>query len=252
MRGCAFCPAEPSLFLERTFAMPSSLQCQDKLHLAIIMDGNGRWAAARGLPRSAGHEAVIEALRRVVRAAPDENIGMLTVYAFSSDNWKRPENEIAELMDLFRRFLDRETEDLVRDGVKLSFAGRRDRLPPDLIREIERAEAATEWGDLLHLRVAVDYSARDMIVEAARKAAAAGPLSRETLAAELGAPDVDLLLRTSGEQRLSDFLLWECAYAELHFTAKLWPDFGENDLKEAVQSFRRRERRFGARPAQAA
>jgi undecaprenyl diphosphate synthase len=222
------------------------------MHLAIIMDGNGRWAAARGLPRAAGHEAGIEALRAVVRAAPDSNISTLTVYAFSSDNWKRPVTEINELMDLFRRFLDRETEDLVRDGVKLSFVGRRDRLPQDLIGEIERAEAATEWGDLLHLRVAVDYSARDMIVEAAKKAANAGDLSRETLAAQLGAPDVDLLIRTSGEQRLSDFLLWECAYAELHFTPKLWPDFGDSDLKEAVAVFHHRDRRFGARPAQAA
>lgn len=216
------------------------------------MDGNGRWAAARGLARCAGHEAGIDALRRVVKAAPDNNVGTLTVYAFSSDNWKRPVNEIEELMDLFRRFLDRETEDLVRDGVKLSFTGRRDRLPSDLLSEIERAEAATEWGDLLHLRVAVDYSARDMIVAAAKKAAAAGELSRETIAAKLGAADVDLLIRTSGEQRLSDFLLWECAYAELHFTPKLWPDYGESDLKDAVSAFHRRERRFGAIPAQAA
>jgi undecaprenyl diphosphate synthase len=232
--------------------MPSSLQCQDKLHLAIIMDGNGRWATSRGLPRAAGHEAGIDALRAVVRAAPDSNVSTLTVYAFSSDNWKRPATEINELMDLFRRFLDRETEDLVRDGVKLSFVGRRDRLPQDLIGEIERAEAATEWGDLMHLRVAVDYSARDMIVEAAKKAANGGELSRESLAAQLGAPDVDLLIRTSGEQRLSDFLLWECAYAELHFTPKLWPDFGDSDLKEAVAAFHHRDRRFGARPAQAA
>jgi len=226
--------------------MPSSLQCQDRLHLGIIMDGNGRWAASRGLPRTAGHEAGIEALRRMVRAAPDENISALTVYAFSSDNWKRPESEVAALLDLFARFLDSETEDLVRDGVKLSIVGRRDRLPPELVAEIERAEAATEWGDLLHLRVALDYSARDMIVEAAKKAAGSGDITRESLAAQLGAPDVDLLIRTSGEQRLSDFLLWECAYAELHFTPKLWPDFAEGDLKDAIASFHHRERRFGA------
>ncbi len=228
--------------------MPSSLQCQDnhKLHVAIIMDGNGRWAASRELMRAAGHEAGIEALRRVVRAAPDENISTLTVYAFSSDNWKRPEGEVAALLDLFRRFLDTETEDLVRDGVKLSIVGRRDRLPQDLVHEIERAEAATEWGDLLHLRVALDYSARDMIIEAAKKAAGAGDLTRETLAAQLGAPEVDLLIRTSGEQRLSDFLLWECAYAEFHFTTRLWPDFAENDLKDAIAVFHHRQRRFGA------
>ncbi|MDR3526512.1 MAG: di-trans,poly-cis-decaprenylcistransferase [Rhizomicrobium sp.] len=226
--------------------MPSSLQCQEKLHVAIIMDGNGRWATARGLARAAGHEAGIEALRRVVRAAPDENISILTVYAFSSDNWKRPESEVAALLDLFRRFLDSETEDLVRDGIKLSIVGRRDRLPQDLVCEIERVEAATEWGDLLHLRVALDYSARDMIVEAAKKAAASGELSRDSLTAALGAPDVDLLIRSSGEQRLSDFLLWECAYAELHFSPKPWPDFAASDLKEAMASFHHRERRFGA------
>jgi len=234
--------------------MPSSLHCQDneKLHVAIIMDGNGRWAAERNKPRRDGHKAGIDALRRVVRTAPDEAIGTLTVYAFSSDNWKRPPEEIAELMDLFRHYLDSETEDLVRDGVKLSFIGRRDRLPADLVQEIERAEAATEWGDLMHLRVAVDYSARDMILEAAKMAAAENTLTREALSEKLGASDVDLLIRTSGEQRLSDFLLWECAYAEFHFTPVLWPDFGGEELKEAVASFRHRERRFGALPAKAA
>ncbi|GAA0531176.1 di-trans,poly-cis-decaprenylcistransferase [Rhizomicrobium palustre] len=210
------------------------------------MDGNGRWAGERGLPRKKGHVAGIDALRRVVRAAPDANISTLTVYAFSSDNWKRPEEEVGELMDLFRHYLDAETEDLVRDGVKLSVIGRRDRLPADLIQEIERAEAATEWGDLLHLRVAVDYSARDMILEAAKRAVEGDGLTREAVSAALGAPDVDLLIRTSGEQRLSDFLLWECAYAELYFTSMHWPDFGEAELKNAVAAFHQRERRFGA------
>lgn len=213
-----------------------------KLHTAIIMDGNGRWASRRGLVRSAGHEAGIEALRRVVKAAPDLGIGTLTVHAFSSDNWKRPETEVGALMGLFHRYLDSETEQLVCDGVKLSFIGRRDRLPADLISEIERAEAATEWGDALNLRVAIDYSAREAILSAASE-----KLSREELAARLsgGAPDVDLLIRTSGEQRLSDFLLWECAYAELYFTDKLWPDFEAADLALAITEFRRRERRFG-------
>jgi undecaprenyl diphosphate synthase len=226
--------------------MPSSLD--RKLHVAIIMDGNGRWARRRGLTRSQGHEAGIEALRRVVRATPDLDVATLTVHAFSSDNWKRPEAEVAALMDLFRRYLDSETEDLVRDGVRLNFIGRRDRLPSDLIAEIERSEAATEWGDALHLRVAVDYSARDAILTAAHEAARLPELTRETFASLLShrVPDVDLLIRTSGEQRLSDFLLWECAYAEFYFTEKLWPDFDAADLAEAVEAFHRRERRFGA------
>lgn len=230
--------------------MPSSRD--GKLHIGIIMDGNGRWAVRRGLPRSAGHEAGIEALRKVVQAAPDLGAGTLTVHAFSSDNWKRPPAEIAALMDLFRRYLDRETEDLVRDGVRLSFIGRRDRLPSDLVMEIERSEAATEWGDALHLRVAVDYSARDAILAAANRDM--GSLTRQSLEAQLtgGAADVDLLIRTSGEQRLSDFLLWECAYAELCFTDTLWPDFDGADLAAAIAEFRRRERRFGALAANAA
>lgn len=200
------------------------------------------------MPRREGHIAGIEALRRLVRAAPNENIGTLTVYAFSSDNWKRPAEEVADLMALFMHYLDSETEDLVRDGIKLSIIGRRDRLAPSLVSEIERAEAATEWGDLLHLRVAIDYSARDALLEAAKRASDSGALTREGLSAQLGAPDVDLLIRTSGEQRLSDFLLWECAYAELYFTPTHWPDFGEKDLTEALMAFRTRQRRFGALP----
>ncbi len=228
--------------------MPSSRN--GKLHIGVIMDGNGRWAARRGLPRKAGHEAGIEALRKVVQAAPDLGVGILTVHAFSSDNWKRPPAETGALMELFRRYLDSETEDLVRDGVRLSFIGRRDRLPSDLVLEIERSEAATEWGDALNLRVAVDYSARDAILAAARH----GDLTRDDFEARLtgGAPQVDLLIRTSGEQRLSDFLLWECAYAELFFTDKFWPDFDAEDLRAAIGEYRRRERRFGAIAATAA
>lgn len=222
------------------------------LHVGVIMDGNGRWAARRGLPRTAGHEAGIEALRRVLKAASNLNIGTLTVHAFSSDNWKRPDAETGALMGLFRRYLDSETENLVRDGVKLSIVGRRDRLPADLIGEIERSEAATEWGDDVHLRVCVDYSARDAILAAAK--AAGSNLTRENFEAQLCGctPQVDLLIRTSGEQRLSDFLLWECAYSELYFTEKFWPDFGEADLAEAVAEFRRRDRRFGSLTEQAA
>jgi len=191
--------------------MPSSLQRKDTLHVAAIMDGNGRWARARGLPRREGHRAGIEALKRIVKAAPDAGIGMLTVHAFSSANWKRPPEEVADLLKLFEQYLDSETEALVADGVRLSFIGRRDRLPENLVAEMTRAEAVTEWGDALALRVALDYSAREAIVAAVKSGVTPGP-------------DVDLLIRTSGEQRLSDFLLWECAYAELFFAAKYWPD----------------------------
>jgi undecaprenyl diphosphate synthase len=228
----------------------------DRLHVAIIMDGNGRWAKQRGLARTQGHEAGIEALRRVVRAAPNLGIGTLTVFAFSSDNWRRPEAEVNGLLELLRRYLDSETDDLVRDDVKLSVLGRRDRLPEILVAEIERAEAATEWGGGLHLRVAVDYSAREAILKAAAASDVLAQLSVENfstlVAGEAKIPDVDLLIRSSGEQRLSDFLLWECAYAELLFTPCLWPDFGEAELQDAIAAFRKRERRFGGVPAMAA
>jgi undecaprenyl diphosphate synthase len=215
-------------------------------HVAIIMDGNGRWATSRQRPRSAGHRAGVEALTRVVRAAPEQGIETLTVFAFSSANWRRPAREVQALMQLLAEYLDSETEELVRDGVRLSILGRRDRLPPALVAEIERSEAATQFGDTLHLRVAIDYSARDTIWHAA-----CGASSREDFTARLtdGAPDVDLLIRTSGEQRLSDFLLWECAFAELYFTGLAWPEFGEADLAEAMAAFRVRNRTFGAVPA---
>ncbi|HUO99215.1 MAG TPA: di-trans,poly-cis-decaprenylcistransferase [Rhizomicrobium sp.] len=229
---------------------------EDKLHVAIIMDGNGRWAGGRGLTRNQGHEAGIEALRRAVTASPGLGIGTLTVFAFSSDNWRRQEAEVNGLLELMRRYLDGETDNLVRDDVKLSVIGRRDRLSAALVGEIERAEAATEWGTTLHLRVAIDYSGREAIVTAAAAARGLPQLTAERFSslvnggANVG--DVDLLIRTSGEQRLSDFMLWECAYAELYFTPRLWPDFGETDLKEALDAFRKRERRFGATPMMAA
>ena len=238
--------------------MPSNREHKgsDRLHVAIIMDGNGRWAKQRGLTRTQGHEAGIEALRRVVRAAPDLGIGTLTVFAFSSDNWRRQETEVNGLLELLRRYLDNETNDLVRDDVKLTVFGRRDRLPANLVAEIERAEAATEWGSGLHLRVAVDYSGREAILRAVAAAGVLAQLSVENfstlVAGEAEIPDVDLLIRSSGEQRLSDFLLWECAYAELYFTPCLWPDFGETELQDAIAEFRKRERRFGAAPAMAA
>jgi undecaprenyl diphosphate synthase len=222
---------------------------QSGLHVGIIMDGNGRWATRRRLSRLRGHESGVEAIRRVVEAAPKQGVGTLTLYAFSSDNWRRPKAEVAALMSLLRFYLANEIESLVRNGVHLDVIGRRDRLPDGLADAIGRAEAATATGDVLHLRIAVDYSARDAILNAAAKAATLGPLTRETFSAlvtgETGLRDVDLVIRTSGEKRLSDFLLWESAYAELHFTERMWPDFGEEDLAEALAAFHGRERRFG-------
>jgi undecaprenyl diphosphate synthase len=220
-----------------------------KLHVGIIMDGNGRWATRRRLPRLRGHEAGVEAVRRVVEAAPKQGIGTLTLYAFSSDNWRRPKAEVAALMGLLRFYLGDETESLVRNGVRLTAIGRRDRLPHGLSAGIERAETATAGGDVLHLRVAIDYSARDAILNAAARVTELGDLTRagfsRLVTGEAGLRDVDLIIRTSGEKRLSDFLLWESAYAELHFTERMWPDFEAEDLAEALASFGRRERRFG-------
>ena len=215
------------------------------LHAAIIMDGNGRWASARGLPRGAGHRAGVKTIQRVAEAAPDLGIGTLTLYAFSSDNWRRPADEVGGLMRLLKAYLRSETERLARTGTRLTVIGRRDRLPDGIPQAIERAEAATAAGTRLSLRIAVDYSSRDAILSAAARLGSDG-LSRETMSAALGeAGDVDLLIRTGGEKRLSDFLLWEAAYAELHFTDRMWPDFGEADLAAAVSDFTARDRRFG-------
>ncbi|MCC8962805.1 di-trans,poly-cis-decaprenylcistransferase [Bradyrhizobium sp. Pear76] len=220
-----------------------------RLHVGIIMDGNGRWATRRGLSRLRGHEAGVEAIRRIVEAAPDQGVGTLTLYAFSSDNWRRPKAEVAALMGLLRFYLANEIAALVRNGVRLSVIGRRDRLPDGIATAITRAEAATADGTTLHLRIAIDYSARDAILNAAARAAGVGELSREAFAdlitGEAGLRDVDLIIRTSGEKRLSDFLLWEGAYAELHFTERMWPEFDADDLADALASFHRRERRFG-------
>ncbi|MCS3445220.1 MULTISPECIES: di-trans,poly-cis-decaprenylcistransferase [Bradyrhizobium] len=220
-----------------------------RLHVGIIMDGNGRWATRRGLSRLRGHEAGVEAIRRIVEAAPDQGVGTLTLYAFSSDNWRRPKAEVAALMGLLRFYLANEIAALVRNGVRLTVIGRRDRLPDGIAAAITRAEAETARGTTLHLRIAIDYSARDAILNAAARAAGAGELSRETFAdlitGEAGLRDVDLIIRTSGEKRLSDFLLWEGAYAELHFTERMWPEFDADDLADALGSFHRRERRFG-------
>jgi len=219
------------------------------LHVGIIMDGNGRWATRRRLPRLRGHEAGVEAVRRIVEAAPKQGIGTLTLYAFSSDNWRRPKAEVTALMGLLRSYLTEEIESLVRNRVRLTVIGRRDRLPDGLSDGIARAEAATACGDLLHVRVAIDYSARDAILSAAARVTEAADLTRagfsRLVTGEAGLRDVDLIIRTSGEKRLSDFLLWESAYAELHFTERMWPDFEADDLAAALASFNRRERRFG-------
>jgi undecaprenyl diphosphate synthase len=234
--------------------MQSSLQPKspapvEGLHVGVIMDGNGRWATRRGLSRLRGHEAGVEAIRRIVEAAPDQGVGTLTLYAFSSDNWRRPRTEVTGLMALLRVYLASEVEALARNGVRLSVIGRRDRLPDGIAAAIGRAEAATRDGRTLHLRIAVDYSARDAILNAAAKARQMDGLTREAFSdlvtGEAGLRDVDLIIRTSGEQRLSDFLLWEGAYAELHFTERMWPDFDAKDLAQALASFRTRERRFG-------
>lgn len=222
------------------------------LHVALIMDGNGRWATARGWPREWGHRAGARAVRPVVEAAADLGIGVLTLYAFSSDNWKRPKSEVDALLGLFRRYLVAEAEALARKGVRLEVLGRRDRLPAPLVRAIEGAEGTTASGRRLLLRLAVDYSSREALTRAARLCDP-GHAPREDLARALGrvthasgpAMDVDLLIRTGGEQRLSDFLLWECAYAELHFTPTMWPDFTVEELSAAVRHFHTRHRRFG-------
>ena len=223
------------------------------IHVAIIMDGNGRWATARGRRREWGHRQGAESVRDVARAAPDLGIHTLTLYAFSSDNWQRPATEVSVLMKLFGRYLRTEIDELKENGVRLQVVGRRDRLAPKLVAAIERAEEQTAGESRLLLRLAVDYSSRDLMLEAVRAAASASDIERQDMANLLGqvmngggpAPDVDLLIRTGGERRLSDFLLWECAYAELLFTPVMWPDFAGEHLQEAVGDFQARNRRFG-------
>jgi undecaprenyl diphosphate synthase len=225
---------------------------QSSLHVAIIMDGNGRWATDLGLPRAMGHRAGAEALRRVVEAAPDFGVGTLTAYAFSSDNWKRPAEEVEALMYLLAWYLEDETPKMVQDGVRLSVIGRRDRLPERLREAIRRGEAMTRGGTRIHLRLAIDYSAREAILRASERCGGAN-VTREAFEQLLGQEKpVDLLIRTGGEQRLSDFLLWECAYAELVFSRVMWPEYGAMDLRVALDEFRRRERRFGTVPTQKA
>jgi undecaprenyl diphosphate synthase len=226
---------------------------RDRFHVAINMDGNGRWALLRGQPRKTGHVAGATAVRRTVESAPSFGITTLTLYAFSSDNWRRPQGEVDNLMWLFEKYLDSECARLTDSGVRFNVIGRRDRLADSLRRSIERVEERTRAGTSLHLRVAMDYSAREALLAAAARVADGLPLTRETfeqsmfaaIHAPSGTRDVDLLVRTGGEQRLSDFLLWESAYAELYFTDVLWPDFTEADLATAVQAFEARDRRYG-------
>jgi undecaprenyl diphosphate synthase len=229
------------------------------LHVAIIMDGNGRWAMQRGLPRAAGHRAGVSTVRRIVERAQDVGIARLTLYAFSSDNWRRPASEVQSIFWLLRAFLRLEAERLRQRGARLQVIGRRDRLAKLVLREIDRVESLTAGGRNLHLCVAIDYSSREAITRAAVEVKASlsekeqhlsdvfKPLLTQVL--EMDGGKVDLLIRTGGEKRLSDFLLWESAYAELLFTDRMWPDFDESDLDAALEEFKRRERRFGGMPA---
>ena len=232
---------------------PPEREGRDRFHVAINMDGNGRWALLRGQPREWGHVAGATAVRRTVESAPALGITTLTLYAFSSDNWRRPRGEVDNLMLLFEKHLDSECARLRDSGVRFNVIGRRDRIADSLRRSIERVEERTSEGTSLHLRVAMDYSARDALLAAAGRVAKGMPPTLEAfqqsmdeaIHAPSGTRDVDLLIRTGGEQRLSDFLLWESAYAELYFTEVLWPDFTEADLAVAVQAFAARDRRYG-------
>lgn len=210
-------------------------------HLALIMDGNGRWAERAGRPRAWGHVAGARAMRRVVEHCAKSGIEQLTVYAFSSDNWSRPKAEVSALLELFTSHFRSEAEALAREGIRLSVIGRRSRLPESLLNAIADAEARTAHGRTMHLRVALDYSSRDAIERAAPPFASL----REFNDSNAILPPVDLLVRTGGERRLSDFLLWECAYAELLFLDTLWPDITAADLDAAFADFARRDRRFG-------
>ena len=233
---------------------------QNQMHVAILLDGNGRWAAAHGLRRSEGHRAGVEAVRRVVRAAPVLGIGTLTLYAFSSDNWGRPLSEVASLLTLLEEYLRTEAPKCAAENVRLRVIGRRDRIPPTLAEAIQTAERLTANCRGLQLRIALDYSSRDAILRAACWMLSSTEVSEREFAKRLGevthasgpALDVDLLIRTGGDRRLSDFMLWECAYAELFFTPRMWPDFTAEDLVAAVEDFRGRERRFGLLPEAAA
>jgi undecaprenyl diphosphate synthase len=242
----------PSVTLQHPPKAPAGLA--PSLHVAIICDGNGRWATSRGLSRSAGHRAGAEAARSVIRCAPHLGIHTLTLFTLSSANWKRPPAEVAAILKLLQIYLQEETEHCLEEGIRLSVIGRRDRFHPALREAIAESEAITSKGKNLHLRLAVDYSARHTLFQAASKFYKATNLSAEAFGDVLaevqrgGSTDVDLLIRTGGEQRLSDFLLWECAFAEFVFLEKRWPDFMPVDLRNAVLEYEKRERTRGALP----
>ena len=241
--------------------MPKDMQVQPELsspqHIAIIMDGNGRWATSRGLPRTLGHKAGAEALKRTVRAAGELGVPYLTLFGFSCENWSRPEFEVKELMRLLRLYLRAETAELQKNNIRLKVIGDREELAPDIVKLIENAENLSKDNTGLTLMIAINYGGRQDIINAVHhmmqeQGEAKEIFSKQEIGARLegclstsNIPDPDLLIRTSGEQRISNFLLWQCAYAELYFTDVYWPDFGKNDLEAAISSFQNRERRFG-------
>ncbi|WP_417830585.1 isoprenyl transferase [Thalassospira sp.] len=235
---------------------PSDMSCVPR-HVAIIMDGNGRWARGRGRPRTMGHRAGVDAVRRTVEASAELGIEYLTLYGFSTENWKRPENEVSDLMGLLRLFVKRELSTLHKNGVKIRIIGDRDRFADDIRELLAKAEAQTRDNTRLNLTIALSYGARSEITQAVREIAAkvaAGKISADDITEELidnslstaGIPDPDLLIRTSGEQRISNFLLWQSAYTEFVFDDVLWPDFDRSHLEKAIDNFAGRERRFGA------
>jgi undecaprenyl diphosphate synthase len=223
------------------------------MHVAIIMDGNGRWAAQRGLPRTAGHRAGAQAVDKIVEEAARRGIDTLSLYAFSADNWLRPQTEVGALFALLRRYLLTQTPRCLEQSIRINVIGRRDRLGAGVLRTIEHSERTTAACSGMRLRIAVDYSSRHSLLESCRRMTGESKFERVEFARQLGevdhcaspAPDVDLLIRTGGEKRLSDFLLWECAYAELHFVERFWPDFDECAFSQAIDEYSKRDRRFG-------
>ena len=243
--------------------MPNQMQPTNPRHVAIIMDGNGRWASARGLPRSAGHKAGIDAVRRAVRAAADFGIEYLTIYSFSTENWSRPKNEVMFLLDLLRRFISQDVAELHSAGVKIQIIGDRANLDTKLVRMLEDAERLTAENTKLKLVVAFNYGSRQELVRAAQKLASqvqSGEIDSASITVELfsqaletsGMPDPDLLIRTGGEERISNFLLWQCAYSEFVFVPEYWPEFNAEIFSRAIAEFNARERRFGGLKAQTA
>ncbi len=238
--------------------LPSAAPAPDvPVHVAIIMDGNGRWAKARGLPRTAGHKRGADAVKRVIKGAGNLGISYLTLFGFSSENWSRPQDEVRDLLGLLRFYLESELAELAEGGIRLNVIGDRKRFPPETVKLIENAEARTASNTKMTLTIALSYGGRQEIVAAARalaEDAAAGKLDPAAIDEEAfarclftaGTPDPDLLIRTSGEQRISNFLLWQLAYSELVFTDTLWPDFGQAELESAIATYRSRERRYGA------